>query len=213
MTTWFTSDHHFGHANILRYCARPFMDVRDMNETLVAKFNDHVAAEDTAYILGDFAMGDINENLKFVERLNGTKHLIIGNHDRCFGYGRAKPHIAAKWLQRYKDAGFETVTEAGMVDLPNGQRVLMSHFPYVGDHFDGDRFDKARLGDHGVPLLHGHTHKSDQRITRSPKGTIQVHVGVDAWKYAPVADHVVQNYVQQGMEVMAAYDATLARRR
>ncbi len=213
MTTYFTSDHHFGHANIITYAGRPFMNTQDMNETMVAKWNDTVTDDDVVYHLGDFAMGSINETLKFVEKLNGTKHLIMGNHDRCFPYHRrAKPPMVAKWLQRYKDAGFETVTEAGMFTLPSGQMVLLSHFPYVGDSHDGDRFDAARLGDHGVPLLHGHTHKSDQRISRSPKGTLQVHVGVDAWKFAPVSDHVIQNYVEKGMEVMAQYDATLARR-
>jgi hypothetical protein len=52
---FFTSDHHFGHASIVAYCGRPFRDVDEMNEAMVAAWNSRVTHADTVYHLGDFA--------------------------------------------------------------------------------------------------------------------------------------------------------------
>lgn len=54
---FFTSDTHFGHVNIILYCNRPFASVLEMNEQVIARWNDRVGPRDTVYHLGDFAMG------------------------------------------------------------------------------------------------------------------------------------------------------------
>lgn len=84
---WFTSDLHLGHANIIEYCARPFANVDEMNEALVANWNARVKPEDTVYCLGDFALGLPEVGIALRSRMNGAIILIRGNHDR---WGKAR---------------------------------------------------------------------------------------------------------------------------
>lgn len=79
--TWFTSDHHFGHKNILEFepIARPFKDLNEMHEVLIERWNKMVAPDDKVYYLGDFAFG--KQNLAIAARLHGYKYLVMGNHD------------------------------------------------------------------------------------------------------------------------------------
>jgi len=53
---WFTSDHHFGHKNIIEFSKRPFANVEEMNAELVKRWNERIAKEDKVYHLGDFAL-------------------------------------------------------------------------------------------------------------------------------------------------------------
>lgn len=84
MTIFFTADTHFGHANIIKYCNRPYSSVQEMNEMLIKNWNDVITPSDTVYHLGDFAFDNTPE--KYLVRLNGQKFLIKGNHDKksCF---------------------------------------------------------------------------------------------------------------------------------
>ncbi len=78
MKIFFTSDTHFGHANIIKYCNRPFESVNQMDEVLINNWNSVVRPDDEVYHLGDFSFADPK---KYVYRLNGKIHLIKGNHD------------------------------------------------------------------------------------------------------------------------------------
>jgi calcineurin-like phosphoesterase family protein len=78
MTKFFTSDHHFGHANMIRLAKRPFANVDEMDVEMVKRWNDRVAPGDLVYHLGDFAKGD---HAPYLRRLRGQKVLIPGNHD------------------------------------------------------------------------------------------------------------------------------------
>lgn len=79
------SDTHFSHANICKFKKsdgsklRPWTDVNEMNEDLVKFWNDTVRPNDKVYHLGDVVIN--KKYLGIVERLNGTKILIKGNHD------------------------------------------------------------------------------------------------------------------------------------
>lgn len=79
---YFTSDTHYGHANIIKYCNRPFLSVAEMNNVLIDNINAIVKENDTLYHLGDFAMGGIQNAYEFRDKLK-CKHinLIMGNHD------------------------------------------------------------------------------------------------------------------------------------
>lgn len=199
MTTWFTSDTHFGHARIVELSDRPFQDVQHMNEMLIKNWNDVVAPEDFVYHLGDVALGPIEDSLALIKRLNGTKIHITGNHDRNFAGGKKSKGMTPEvWHFEYRKYGFAATRPEIKSFTIDGRDFAMSHFPYGGDHFDKDRYIEYRLADNGRVLLHGHTH-STENFSLSAKGTPQVHVGVDAWDYRPVSfDEVLGVLAENG---------------
>lgn len=79
--TWFTADTHFGHANIIHFCHRPFKNVDEMDRILIENWNKTVGPDDDIWHLGDFAMSRLAHG-HYLEKLNGRKHFIWGNHDR-----------------------------------------------------------------------------------------------------------------------------------
>lgn len=86
MTIFFTADTHFGHRGIIEYCNRPFTSVEEMDEAIIKAWNSVVRLNDTVYHLGDFAWRFAwrfeAAEIAF-SRLNGIKHLIVGNHDHA----------------------------------------------------------------------------------------------------------------------------------
>lgn len=177
---WFTSDLHFNHTNIIEYCNRPYRDIAHMNEMIIHNYNERVKPDDIVWILGDVCMGRIADTLPIVGRLNGHKHLILGNHDR--------PHPtnkhSADWWKEYEKY-FESMRLNHVLDI-GGEQVLLSHFPYQMDDRDTNRYNADKLSpfypkDKGGWLLHGHVHSHFKSI-----GERQVHVGIDAWDYRPI---------------------------
>jgi calcineurin-like phosphoesterase family protein len=149
-----------------------------MNEDLVVRWNSRVERGDTVYILGDLAMGKLAESLEYVDRLNGTKFLIPGNHDRMFHGNDTKKANAS---QRYVDAGIHAIlAESINLHISPTLDVIATHFPYEGDRSEEDRYADHRLPDRGDYLLHGHTHGLWRRNGR------MIDVGVDAWAGYPV---------------------------
>lgn len=193
----FTSDWHFGHKRIIELADRPFFNVDDMDFVLIRNWNARVKMEDTGFVLGDVALGPIMESLSYVEYLMGTKIMITGNHDRNFAGGKRsggkEPH---EWDDVYREVGFSEVLTSHQTILSNGSTVNLSHFPYDGDSHDGDRFGDYRLKDEGVILLHGHTH-SHEAVSRSKNGTLQINVGVDAWKGFPASEGQITNLIRE----------------
>ena len=78
---FFTSDTHFYHGNIIRFCNRPFKSVEMMNETIISNWNNTVGQDGIVFHLGDFCLGGSAEWSKILDRLNGKIYLIMGNHD------------------------------------------------------------------------------------------------------------------------------------
>lgn len=119
MKKWITSDLHFGHANIMKFCPvtrAGFTDVVDMREKMIAEWNQHVGQDDETFILGDFAFLPARDAVEILRRLNGAKILIEGNHDR-------------KLLQ---DPAFKSCfreTHQYLRYNHDGQLVIMFHYP------------------------------------------------------------------------------------
>ena len=192
MQTWFTSDTHFGHANIIEYCERPFDSIEAMRDGLIERWNKVVAPTDQVLVLGDFALGRIDDTLAVLPELNGAKDLIVGNHDRPFDLD---PRRRAEWTTRYLAAGFRSVIH-GTVGFTLGGRypVLLGHFPYAGDSHGEDRYAEQRPFDGGLPIVHGHVHTAWQLNGR------QFNVGVDVNDYTPVSeDEVIARFTAAGV--------------
>ncbi len=199
MTTWFTSDLHFGHANIIRYCDRPFGDVDEMDAAIVEQWNETVAPDDTVWVLGDVALGRITESLALIADLNGTKLLLAGNHDRCWS-GHA--HRAEGWTERYIDAGFADVEQGSMRLALAGHDVVACHFPYRGDSHDLDRYVDERPVDSGEWLVHGHVHERWRQRGR------MINVGSDVWDFRPVAEATLAALIEHGPNDLASLPST-----
>lgn len=80
MKYFVTSDLHLGHANIIKYCERPFKDIKEMNCTLIKNWNKTVKNSDMVFHIGDFAWKNTDIDF-FEEKLNGQIIFIKGNHD------------------------------------------------------------------------------------------------------------------------------------
>jgi calcineurin-like phosphoesterase family protein len=82
MATFFTSDHHFGHAGARSLYRRPFASVGAMDEAMIERWNAAVDPRDTVWHLGDFAVRQSAERVTaLLARLHGRKHLVVGNND------------------------------------------------------------------------------------------------------------------------------------
>ena len=79
---FFTSDTHFGHEAIIKFCNRPFKDAHEMDEVMINNWNNKVGPDDLIFHLGDFAFGGSELWNSILPKLNGHKVLIISNHDR-----------------------------------------------------------------------------------------------------------------------------------
>ena len=144
---FFSPDHHFGHANIIKYCNRPFESVDIMNEEMVKRWNSVVGPNDTVYYLGDFSLSN-NLVEAFTQKLNGEKHLIMGNHDACHPCNKKK---AAIGFEIYQRAGFKTIQLEQTLTI-SGQTVLLNHMPYAEEEPKPEyklRFQKYRPNDNG----------------------------------------------------------------
>lgn len=177
-TIFYTSDTHFGHRMVASL--RGFGDdVAAHDRELVARWNAVVGPEDHVWHLGDVTLAPLANVRETVEQLNGTIHLVLGNHDRPWpGHRNAHKH-QREWLDV-----FASVQPFARRKI-NSRQVLMCHFPYSGDHTGEQRYTQYRLPDEGLPLVHGHVHDAWRQ-----RGW-QINVGVDVWDLAPVPEHAL----------------------
>lgn len=154
MTTWITSDLHYGHKNILQFCSdtRDYNDVDHMNEQMVQEWNALVQPADLTYILGDVAFCNAVDATNFLNKLNGKKILIQGNHDAKL-VKHAIFNDCFEEIHLYHEMVFEKV------------KICMFHYP-IFDH---------NASFYGSLMLHGHCHGKPHGIV----GRI-MDVGMDA---------------------------------
>jgi calcineurin-like phosphoesterase family protein len=132
--TYFISDTHFNHKNIIKYCNRPFKDIEEMNNTLIKNWNNTVTDYDTVYHLGDVALTNESEMKNLISKLKGKKILIRGNHD-------------AKSMEFFKNVGFYAVTSE-TIKLEQ-YKIILSHIP----------LDDTKIPE-GYTNIHGHIHNN-----------------------------------------------------
>lgn len=191
MRTFFTSDLHLGHERINELADRPFGSVEEADEELVRRWNSVVMNEDTVYVLGDIAMGNLERSLAKVAQLNGLKFLVPGNHDRVSSLYKGSEQKKGEWRVAYREVGLRVLPEE-LDSMVGDTHVTLCHFPFTGDSQGEDRYRAARPTDVGQWLLHGHVHSKVRRFGK------QVHVGVDAWDYAPVPEERLLELMETG---------------
>ena len=182
MKRFVTADPHFLHKLVSEL--RGFDTPQAHDAHYIEVFNSHVGPDDQTWFLGDITLKPLEHAAHLIQALNGRKHLVLGNHD--YAHPMSKRH-STKHFRQAVDL-FDTVYQTGMwkgMEVP----VLMSHFPYQGDHSREDRFNVWRMPDRGAFLLHGHTHHTEK--VEEPNS---MHVGWDAWE-RPVSEAEVASYV------------------
>lgn len=165
---YFCSDTHFSHANILKYCERPFKDPQEMDAVLIKNLSI-VKPEDTLYFLGDFTMRG-EDHIKWFQstlsRIAGRKILILGNHDKL------KPFT-------YIDVGFESVHTSLVLD-----KFFLAHDPALLAAMPSDYI-----------MLCGHVHGLFKSV-KDAQGRIAINVGVDVWDYKPITLEQVEQHLK-----------------
>lgn len=173
MTIWLTSDTHFGHTNIIKYCQRPFAHTDEMDEALITAWNERVRDDDVVWHLGDFTLKSRGFARRIVSRLRGQIH-VLGlpwHHDSGW-----VPKTFGPSDTLFSASGHPVVIAPPIVVLKqpiNGERTILtlSHYPLA------EWEQRWRGGWH----LHGHSHG-----THDGDGP-RIDVGVDCFDYAPVA--------------------------
>lgn len=150
MAVFFTSDTHFGHGGALGLFRRPFTSVAEMDEAMVARWNDAVGEHDEVWHLGDFAVARKPERVhELLARLHGIKHLVAGNNDGPAALGAS--HWAS--VQHYAE-----------IDI--GDRLLvLCHYPFRS----WNRMSR------GAVNLHGHSHGRLDPMPRQLDVGVDVH--------------------------------------
>ncbi len=159
-TEFFTADEHYE----TMMPGRPFENTDEATTTMIYHHNNVVDPSDTVYHLGDlchFGEDKFHYYKNLLKRLNGRKHLILGNHDKC------DPFF-------YVDMGFTSVHTSLKIDL-GGQELVLSHDPCI------HCFLKQEI------LVSGHTHTLYRCLTSSRA----FNVGVDLNYYTPVSIHTI----------------------
>ena len=157
---WVVSDTHFGHENIIGYCKRPFVDIDEMDEIMIQRWNSVVKEGDKVYHLGDVYMGSGERFLKKFTRLNGKKRLVLGNHDDLKRKIDGKIFLGDLFQKIYL---FRSFKEFGL---------MMTHVPTHESSI-------IRAGE-GAINIHGHIHDK-----QSPKGPYRC-VCVEHINYTPI---------------------------
>lgn len=141
---YWTSDLHFFHDNVIKFCNRPHSNVEEMNEFIIERWNSQVKPGDVVWQLGDFCFSNDKATKihNLFKRLNGNIGCIIGNHCKEKDFHGMKQHFGGRvlYVGHYKEISV------------NKQRVCMSHFPMI-DHHNCK---------YGSWMTHGHQHSTYQ---------------------------------------------------
>jgi calcineurin-like phosphoesterase family protein len=153
------SDHHFGHANILKFTdsdgdlirGARFSCIEEHDETIIENHNKIVKDEDIVYFMGDVTFRP-RELGRILPRMKGRKRLLLGNHD---------PEV----LELHKH--FQKIM---LWRIFKDEKIVLSHFPLREDQF------RWKVDING----HGHTH---QNLVPGP----YANLCMEHTNYSPVA--------------------------
>jgi calcineurin-like phosphoesterase family protein len=174
---FFTSDTHFNHTNIIRFCQRPFKDTDEMNEVMIRNWNNVIGKDDIVFHLGDFCLGGAAEWNRILDRLNGHIYLILGNHDL--------KNIRQGLIDRFEHVAMSMCIQIGK------KRIYLSHYPYLC-------FEGGYKND--VWQLFGHVHTRPNNTGNDASRLqylfpTQLDVGVDNNHFTPLSFNLVSTLI------------------
>ena len=167
---WFTSDTHFGHNSIIRFCDRPFNSVDEMNQVLINNWNSIIPPDGIVFHLGDFSWNNSFKDI--ICNLNGNIVLIKGNHDN----------------QNLKQGAYKFFLEVhDQLQIQLGNSIIyLNHYPFLT--YGGVYKEKN-------PIIQcfGHIHMSKYKNTGTDTPRYeyllpsQYDVGVDLNDFKPIS--------------------------
>lgn len=169
---WITSDTHFCHDREFVWKARGFNSVQEMNEEIVRRWNEVVSKEDEVWHLGDVMLNNTDEGMKYFSQLNGTIHLICGNHD------------TAKRIEAYKTLP-NVIFEGHAAALKYKKlNFYLSHYPTMTASLEATHLYEC------VCNLYGHTHQVTKFYNEIP---FMFHCGMDSNNCTPILlDNIIE---------------------
>lgn len=166
METFFTSDWHLGHRNIIKYDGRPFDNIREMDETIIKNVTSQVEKGDMIYFLGDFAMtlseNEMEGHMKALSHTGAMLRFIKGNHDK-----RETIKLYEKYGVYLGEQRMVRVTDE---DTDEGYQSI------VLNHYAMRVWDKCH---HGTWHLYGHSHHTLPDL----KDSLSLDVGINGYAY------------------------------
>jgi calcineurin-like phosphoesterase family protein len=177
---FYTSDQHLGHRNFLNFLneegrqVRPFSSVEEMDEYMIQQWNSVVQPEDTLVSLGDIAIR--RKSLQLLERLNGRKILIRGNHDI----------FSTKDYLKYFD-------EIRAVEVKQKSGVIFSHYP-----IHPDSLKKGWIN------VHGHIHEKEVLADGGIPDYRYFNISVERMNYTPIEWNDLYRIVNERRELQNA---------
>lgn len=177
---FFTSDLHFGHESIVDFRrsvhGQDFQDAEDVNIWLMDRWNARVRPKDLVWVLGDVVWG--NENLKWLDTLNGTKNLILGNHDLEKGH-----YFLKGYMSKFKE----------IYGVKKKYGFVMSHVPIHPNEL-AYRSWKTNV--------HGHIHHKEKML-EEPE---YINVNVDVNSGFPLTLEEIRERIKDGAEINSGGD-------
>lgn len=197
--TWFISDLHFDHKNVIEFSDRPFSSIEEMNDKIINNIKKVVSPGDTLIIVGDFSLGAKKENLKnYIKRIKESGCYLInvrGNHDESNSI--------------MMNHGFDLACDKLEITLAN-EKVTVMHYPYrqslfmyyyykvLNKIFPTKFWNERRYWDK-LPfkkkyLIHGHTHSTILQ------NEYQFNVSCEALNYTPIQSMVLADKIAKHRE-------------
>ncbi|MDH6674293.1 calcineurin-like phosphoesterase family protein [Paenibacillus sp. LBL] len=167
--TWFISDTHFGHKNIINYENRPFTSTYEMDEVMIENWNKVVKPNDVVYHLGDVFIANKERQQEIMKRLNGHVILRLGNHDKAT-------------VTSYLKLGFYDVYKHNIFVNIESNLLALSHYPINEDNVDPSDNGLNLIQKGLAKNLHGHVHSQIQELDQS----IYKCVSVELTNYTPI---------------------------
>ena len=161
------SDHHLGHSNILTFLnkdgskLRNFANITEMDEHIIKCHNDVVRPGDKTYFLGDVTFS--HHNLHLLDRMNGEKVLIKGNHDKL---------KLSQYIPYFKDVRASHQLSG----------MLLTHIPVHPESL-------ARWGIN----VHGHLHTNVVKDFLGKPDTRYFNVSVERINFTPISLETIKS--------------------